>query len=95
MSPLQTIPYKSGCIYRRKRRAVSLALKAQNLPRRTLFAELWLCNPALGLAGPEPRGGAHYLYWLPFKRVPRFGPSSALGYCLPGVEGIIPQCGGQ
>lgn len=45
MLPVQTIPYKNGDIYRRKRRIASLASK-------TSF-ELWLCNPALGLVSPE------------------------------------------
>src|SRR5947209_14738108 len=35
--------------------AISLAFKARNNPPpgRDHFTELWLCNPALGLAGPE------------------------------------------
>src|SRR5437667_12665739 len=64
------------------------------------FTELWLCNPALGLADPErvpeqPEGSPEPPVEGPItgpssRGVPSFGPCSALlaRLLLPGVEGI-------
>ena len=64
------------------------------------FTELWLCNPALGLADPErvpeqPEGSPEPL-WMgamtgpSSSGVPSFGPCPAL-LALGYFEGIIPQ----